>query len=81
MNEQWYDRLHAICVALTGRTKADNVHQVAELFNLNNEAAKELKFPLEYSKHCAACVQRVNKRLRAYWESNVKERYENKIQE
>jgi pantothenate kinase-related protein Tda10 len=74
MMTPWEERLHRILIELEGKTKA-LPHQLTEMFNLNNEMNKELKWPMEYGRHCPKCVQRVLKRLRSHYEAVVEPKY------
>lgn len=70
--DDWSKRVDKLMRKLEGKGVAD-AFEKTELFLLHNEVVPSLWRPLEYGKSCGKCVARVYKRVKDYWEKNIKD--------
>jgi hypothetical protein len=61
--DEWNKRFADIMIRLHGRTKADSLADVAELFKLHNDKFR----PTWHQSGCGSCVQKVMKRMEQHY--------------
>jgi hypothetical protein len=63
--------LHDLMMELEGKERI-MAEQTSRLFNINNTLFPDNK---EWTKGCPDCRERVYKRLKSYWENNIRQKY------
>lgn len=65
------EQIHNLMMELEGKDKILS-HQTELLFNLNNTLFPDSK---EFTRGCPACRERAYKRVKRYWENNIRQKY------